>query len=186
MRKEMLNRLKRKYIFVDIDGTLAEYRFNNHVSAKDGSGNGQTMEEIEDHVFLKSRPLKSVIKTLKKAKHDGIWICGALASPIELEDKIVWLKENCKEIEFNGYFWWVPEEYWKDFCEYYNTEEKECYISTMYGQIHRDLKNDTWNWIEEHNMMKLDKIVFIDDRLEYVRYAEEQGVESYHISSFIK
>lgn len=68
MNKRMIKTLKNKYIYVDIDGTLAEYRFNNHVSAKDGTANGQTMEEIGNHVFLHSRPLKTVIKTLKRAK----------------------------------------------------------------------------------------------------------------------
>ena len=83
MNKRMIKALKDKCIYVDIDGTLVEYRFNNHVSAKDGTTNGQTMEEIENHVFLHSRPLKTVIKMLKKAKKRGIWICGAIISPIE-------------------------------------------------------------------------------------------------------
>lgn len=55
MNKRMIKALKDKCIYVDIDGTLVEYRFNNHVSAKDGTTNGQTMEEIENHVFLHSR-----------------------------------------------------------------------------------------------------------------------------------
>lgn len=50
MNKRMIKALKDKCIYVDIDGTLAEYRFNNHVSAKDGTTNGQTMKEIENHV----------------------------------------------------------------------------------------------------------------------------------------
>ena len=120
MNKRMIKTLKNKYIYVDIDGTLAEYRFNNHVSAKDGTANGQTMEEIGNHVFLHSRPLKTVIKTLKRAKKEGIWICGAIISPVELLDKIVWLEENCKGIEFNGNFWFVPEEYWDNFLEYFD------------------------------------------------------------------
>lgn len=93
MSKRMIKTLRNKYVYVDIDGTLAEYRFNNHVSAKDGTTNGQTREEIENHIFLHSRPLKSIIKTLKRAKHDGIWICGAIISTVELQDKIVWLKK---------------------------------------------------------------------------------------------
>lgn len=68
MNKRMVKALKDKYIYVDIDGTLAEYRFNNHVSAKDGTTNGMSMEEIENHVFLHSRPLKTVIQTLKRVK----------------------------------------------------------------------------------------------------------------------
>mgnify|MGYP001046913587 CR=1 FL=1 len=94
MSKRMIKALRNKYVYVDIDGTLAEYRFNNHVSAKDGTTNGQTREEIENHIFLHSRPLKSIIKTLKRAKHDGIWICGAIISTVELQDKIVWLKNS--------------------------------------------------------------------------------------------
>lgn len=91
MNRKMIKALKNKYIYVDIDGTIAEYRFNNHVNAKDGTTNGQTMKEIENHIFLYSRPLKTVIQTLKRAKKEGIWICGAIISPVELLDKIVWL-----------------------------------------------------------------------------------------------
>ena len=47
MNKKMLKILKNKDIFVDIDGTLAEYRFNNHLSANDGTSKGQTINEIE-------------------------------------------------------------------------------------------------------------------------------------------
>lgn len=46
MNKRMIKALKNKYIYVDIDGTLAEYRFNNHVSAKDGTANAQTLEKL--------------------------------------------------------------------------------------------------------------------------------------------
>lgn len=58
MNRKMIKALKDKYIYVDIDGTLAEYRFNNHVSVKDGTTNRQTMGEIGNPIFLYSRPLK--------------------------------------------------------------------------------------------------------------------------------
>lgn len=76
MNRKMIKALKNKYIYVDIDGTIAEYRFNNHVNAKDGTTNGQTMKEIKNHIFLYSRPLKIVIQTLKRAKkkrHLDMW-----------------------------------------------------------------------------------------------------------------
>lgn len=34
-------------------------------------------------------------------------------------------------------------------------------------------------------MHKLERVVFIDDALSYLKYAEEKGVAAYHISSFI-
>ena len=192
MNKELINALKDKYIYVDIDGTLAEYRFNNHVSAKDGTTNGQTMEEIENHVFLHSRPLKTVIQTLKRARKEGIWICGAIISPVELEDKVVWLNENCKGIEFNGRFWFVPEEYWNVFLEYfdhynsvqYKITKDDTYIATKYGAIMKGTKTRLWDWIISHNFTELEKTVFVDDVLSYLKYAEERGVTAYHISSF--
>lgn len=110
MNKKMIKALKNKYIYVDIDGTLAEYRFNNHVSAKDGTANGQTMKEIENHIFLHSRPLKAVIKTLKKARTKNKFICGAIISPIEVMDKFEWLKTYCSGINFKDYYWFVPDE----------------------------------------------------------------------------
>lgn len=186
MNKRMIKALKDKCIYVDIDGTLAEYRFNNHVSAKDGTTNGQTMEEIENHVFLHSRPLKTVIKMLKKAKKRGIWICGAIISPIELLDKIVWLEKNCKGIEFNGKFWFVSEEYWDTFLNYFNCGKSDYDIVTQYGIIIKGSKNCMWDWNINHNFHKLEETVFIDDVLPYLKYAEERGVTAYHISSFIK
>lgn len=186
MNKRMVKTLKNKYIYVDIDGTLAEYRFNNHVSAKDGTTNGQTMEEIKNHVFLHSRPLKAVIKTLKKARKRGIWICSAIISPIELEDKVVWLNKHCLDIEFNGYFWFVPEEYWDTFLNYFNCGKNDCDIVTQYGVIIKGSKNNMWDWIVNHNFHKLEETVFIDDVLPYLKQAEEKGVTAYHISSFIE
>ena len=190
----MIKALRNKYVYVDIDGTLAEYRFNNHVSAKDGTTNGQTREEIENHIFLHSRPLKSIIKTLKRAKHDGIWICGAIISTVELQDKIVWLKENCKDIEFNGKFWFVPEEYWDSFLNYfdhynsliYKVSKDDTCIETEYGAIMKGSKTRIWDWIVGHNFTELEKTVFIDDVLPYLKYAEEKGVTAYHISSFVE
>lgn len=194
MNKTLIKSLKDKYIYVDIDGTLTEYRFNNHVSAKDGTSNGQTMEEIKNHIFLYSRPLKTVIRTLKKAKKRGIWICGAIISPIELEDKVVWLNKNCKGIEFNGMFWFVPEEYWDSFLEYfdyynsihYKITNDDTYIETEYGVVMKGSKTRIWDWIINHTFTELGKIVFIDDVLSYLKYAEDCGVTAYHISSFIK
>lgn len=202
MFDNMFEKLKDNYIFVDIDGTLAEYRFNNHVSAKDGTTNGQTLEEIKNHIFLKSRPLKSIINILSmvsKRKEDknigGIYICGAIISPIELLDKIEWLKMNCKDIQFNNNFWFVPTEYWNDFKKYFELENNKLkfnileiadnQFNTSYGLIIKGSKIQIWDYIKNNNLLNLNNIVFIDDVLSYLKFAEEKGVTSYHISSFI-
>lgn len=189
----MFEKLKDKYIFVDIDGTLAEYRFNNHVSAKDGTTNGQTLEEIKNHIFFKSRPLKSIINILSmvsKRKENknigGIYICGAIISPIELLDKIEWLKMNCKDIQFDNNFWFVPDQYWNDFKKFFSSfESSENQLNTSYGLIIKGSKIQIWDYIKNNNLLNLNNIVFIDDVLPYLKFAEEKGVTSYHISSFI-
>ena len=48
--------LRNKYVFWDIDGTLAPYRFNGHVADPDGTNNGMSLKEIEEGVFLLRAP----------------------------------------------------------------------------------------------------------------------------------
>lgn len=47
-----LEDFKDRYVFWDVDGTLAPYRFNGHVADPDGSNNGMSLQEISDGVFL--------------------------------------------------------------------------------------------------------------------------------------
>ena len=54
--------LRDKYVFWDIDGTLAPYRFNDHVSDPDGTDNGMSLREIEDGIFLTREPSKQMQK----------------------------------------------------------------------------------------------------------------------------
>ena len=191
MNKELLKALKNKYVYVDIDGTLAEYRFNSHVSAKDGTTNGQTMEEIENHVFLHSRPLKTVIKTLERAKTKKNYICGAVISPIEVMDKFEWLKTYCNGLNFESYYWFVPDEYWDSFSEFFFKElglpnlTKENIVWTQYGYFLKGSKTKIWGHIMFNSIHCMEDAVFIDDVLSYLKYAEELGVTAYHVSSFI-
>ena len=55
-----------KFIFWDIDGTLAPYRFNGHVGDPNGTNNGQSIEEIEVGIFLERNPSKHMQKVLIK------------------------------------------------------------------------------------------------------------------------
>lgn len=83
------------------------------------ANNGRSKESY----LLYSRPLKTVIETLAeicKQGVGGIWICGAVISPIEVIDKHAWLKANCNGIKFDSCNWIVSQEYWTIFAEYFN------------------------------------------------------------------
>ena len=187
MNKELMNILKNSWVFVDIDGTLAEYRFNNHVSAKDGTNNGQTKEEVENGIFLKSRPLKSVIKILSKCKAKGIYTLGAIAFSQEVDDKRRWLKKHCSKIKFDGYVWCLsasdiksnfsPSQYTTFLFNHSDFER--CEVIEKIEYLKSFAENLHLNEYERY------KIVFIDDRLDYIKAAEESGFTGIHISSFI-
>lgn len=181
MNIKMIKALKDKYIYVDIDGALVEHRFNNRVGIRDNTNNRQTIEEIKTHDFLNNRPSKSIIKTLKRVRKHGIWTCSTISSPIELEDKVVWLNRNCSDIEFNGRFWFVHEEHWDTFLDYFNCSKNNYNIVTQYGVIIKGSKNCMWDWIVNHNLHKLEETVFVDDLLSYLIQAEEKGVSTYFI-----
>ena len=48
--------LQNKYVFWDVDGTLAAYRFNDHVADPEGTENGMSLKEVEEGVFLEREP----------------------------------------------------------------------------------------------------------------------------------
>lgn len=54
--------LKDKYVFWDIDGTLAPYRFNDHVADPDGSMNSLSLKEIKKVYFY----IENHLNTCKK------------------------------------------------------------------------------------------------------------------------
>lgn len=190
--KDIIKTLENKYLYIDIDGTLAEYRFNGHVSAKDGTSNGQSMYEIQNHVFLYSRPLKTIINILEKAKTRKKCICGAIISPVELMDKLEWLKTNCKGIVFSEYYWFIPNEYWDHFKEFFiingqkYTEGCNSFSIAGYGHFFKGSKTRIWGHILVNSIHPLEDAVFIDDTLSYLKFAEENGVTAYHISSFLE
>ena len=83
--------LKNKYVFWDIDGTLAPYRFNGHTGDPDGTNNGMSLNEIEAGVFLlraPSRHMQDVIKSCDAKEHI---IMGHCQVEKEMHDKQIWL-----------------------------------------------------------------------------------------------
>jgi FMN phosphatase YigB (HAD superfamily) len=150
-----VNDLRGKYIFWDIDGTLAPYRFNDHVSDPDGTNNGQSIEEINSGVFLNRKPSKhmqNVVNTCGAKKHI---IMGHCQVKKEMEDKEIWLDI------------------------YYPMIEERLLVYEDKSKADTILR-----YCKEHNI-DLHDVVFVDDVLRILREAERKGIKSYHISSFL-
>lgn len=155
----MINKLKNKYVFFDVDGTLAEYRFNNMIySSKRPELGGQTLEELLfSDIFRKSRPLKNMQKLIGNLDTNKIFILGTIVTNKEAEQKYIWLAENYPNIKRENIFFisstMLKPEVIIEYCKHYNIDLKEA--------------------------------CFVDDRLDVLRKAEELGITSYHPSSFV-
>lgn len=147
--------LKNKYVFWDIDGTLAPYRFNDHVGDPDGTNNGMSLKEIEEGVFLTRKPSKhmqNVLNTCKAKKHIVMGHCQVKK---EMEDKQPWLDK---------YYPMIKER----LLVYEDISKAETIL-----QYCRD------------NEIDLSEVVYVDDVIPFLREAERKGIRSYHISSFL-
>ena len=147
--------LKNKYVFWDIDGTLAPYRFNDHVGDPDGTNNGMSLKEIEDGVFLTRKPSKHMQKVLNTCKAKKHIVMGHCQVKKEMEDKQPWLDK---------YYPMIKER----LLVYEDISKAETIL-----QYCRD------------NEIDLSEVVYVDDVIPFLREAERKGIRSYHISSFL-
>ncbi len=154
----MLERLNDKYVFFDVDGTLSEYRFNDKLYAglKPELGCQTLNELLFGDLFLNARPLKTMQKIISKLDKDKIFILGTIVTNNEINQKYVWLKENYPNIK----------------------KENIIFISSTM------LKPDVIIQYSKTYKIALEDIVFVDDRLDVLRKAEEMGITAYHPSSF--
>ena len=144
-----------KYIFWDIDGTLAPYRFNGHVADPDGTNNGMSLQEIDDHVFLLREPshhMQHIIATCGAKKHI---IMGHCQVEMDMRDKEIWLDKYYPVI--------------KDRLLVYEDKSKADTIL---------------QYCKEHGI-NVNDIVYVDDVIPFLREAERKGIKSFHISSFL-
>lgn len=154
----MIEKLKNKYVFFDIDGTLSEYRYKDRLYG--GACNELGCQSLEDllfnNLFYTARPLKTMQKVIENLDSDKIFILGAVTTNKEIEQKYLWLEENYSNIKKENIFFicstMLKPEVIKECCKYYKI----------------DIKN----------------AVFVDDRIDVLRKAEEMGITSYHPSSF--
>lgn len=149
------NETKGKYIFWDIDGTLAPYRFNNHVGDPNGTNNGQSLEEIENGIFFERKPSKHMQNVVNTCESKMNIIMGHSLNEKEIQDKHKWLDLYYPMIE-----------------ERLLTYESNSKADTI---IEYCSKND----------IPLEEVIFVDDVIPFLREAEKKGIESWHISSFL-
>lgn len=154
----MIEKLKDKYVFFDVDGTLSEYRYNDSLySSRSPELGCQTLKNLLfDDLFAKARPLKTMQNIISQLDSDKVLILGTIVTNNEIEQKYFWLSKH-----------------------YPNIKRENIYFisSTM-------LKPDAIiEWCKHFNI-EVSKVSFVDDRLDVLRKAEEIGITSYHPSSF--
>ena len=147
--------LRNKYVFWDIDGTLAPYRFNGHVADPDGTNNGMSLKEIEEGVFLLRAPSQHMQKVVTTCLAKQHIVMGHCQVDKEKMQKEIWLNTHYPMI----------------------TERLLVYEDNSKA-------NTILNYCKEHNI-DLKDVVFVDDVIPFLREAERKGIKSYHISSFL-
>lgn len=156
----MLEKLKEKYVFFDVDGTLSEYRYNEQVYAGRCSELGcQTLNDLLfGDLFLKSRPLKTMQKIVSQLDSEKIFILGTVVCNNEINQKYIWLERNYPNFK----------------------KENIIFISSTM------LKPEVIIEYSKKLNISMDDIIFVDDRLDVLRKAEELGITAYHPSSFME
>ena len=147
--------LKDKYVFFDIDGTLAAYRFNDHVSDPLGTSNGMSILEIEDGIFFKRKPSLLMQKVLLENEAKENIALSYCLNEKERSDKNLWLDK------------------------YYPMIRKRFLID-----LDKNKARTILDYCHDNNIL-LKNVIFVDDVLDYLKEAERLGIKSYHISSFL-
>ncbi len=154
--------LKNKYIFVDFDGTLCEYRYFGHLSGKSVNPNGQSfggqsLDELLFETYDSVRPLKTMQKLLSQVDASKIYVLGAIITYNEIKTKLKWLKKHYPFIH----------------------EENMIFVADL------NIKTEVIKAYSKKLNLNFKDLIFIDDKLDALRDAEEQGIPAYHITSFV-
>lgn len=155
----MLEKIKDKYVFFDVDGTLSEYRYKDQVYAGRCTELGcQSLNDLLfGNLFLESRPLKTMQKIVSELDSGKIFVLGTVFCNNEINQKYEWLSK-----------------YYPSF-----KSENIIFISSTL------LKPEVILEYSKRYNISLNEIAFIDDRLDVLRKAEEMGIKAYHPSSFM-
>lgn len=156
----MLKKLKEKYVFFDVDGTLSEYRFNDKLYSGGCPEFGcQSLEDLLfSNLFANARPLKNMQNIISQLNSDKIFVLGTIVTNNEINQKYKWLEENYPNIK----------------------KENIIFISSTM------MKPNVMIEYAKKLDINLQDTVFVDDRLDALRKAEELGITAYHPSSFVE
>lgn len=154
----MLENLKEKYVFFDVDGTLSEYRFKEKLyGGKCPEFGCQSLEDLLfSNLFENARPLKTMQNVISNLPPEKVFILGTIVTNNEINQKYKWIEENYPNIK----------------------KENIIFISSTM------LKPDVIIEYAKKLNVNIKDTVFVDDRLDVLRKAEELGIVAYHPSSF--
>ena len=147
-------------MFFDVDGTLSEYRFNDKLYSGGCPELGcQSLEDLLfSNLFANARPLKNMQNIISQLNSDKIFVLGTIVTNNEINQKYKWLEENYPNIK----------------------KENIIFISSTM------MKPNVIIEYAKKLDINLQDTVFVDDRLDVLRKAEELGITAYHPSSFVE
>lgn len=154
----MLKKLKEKYVFFDVDGTLSEYRFNDQLYGGRCPELGcQSLKDLLfSNLFTNARPLKTMQNVISNLDSEKVFVLGTIVTNNEINQKYKWIEENYPSIK----------------------KENIIFISSTM------LKPDVIIEYAKKLNINVNDTAFVDDRLDVLRKAEELGIIAYHPSSF--
>ena len=154
---EICKKYNRVALFVDLDGTVAEYRIfpKNYITVETKG------------LFLESKPLFSVIEVLEKLsqiENLDIYILSLSRSKIIVEEKKIWLKK------------YMP----------FINEDKYIIVCRETGEYNYDNREYIKSQKMKEKLEKYDFLIFLDDEHNILRRAQEElgdRGEVFHVSS---
>lgn len=154
----MLEKLKEKYVFFDVDGTLSEYRFNDKLYGGECPELGcQSLQDLLfSNLFLNARPLKTMQNIISNLNPEKVFVLGTIVTNNEINQKYRWIEKNYPNIK----------------------KENIIFISSTM------LKPEVIIEYAKKLNVDIKDTVIVDDRLDALRKAEELGIVAYHPSSF--
>ena len=122
----MIEKLKEKYVFFDVDGTLSEYRYKDRLY---GGGCSELGCQSLDDLFYRARPLKTMQKIIENLDGNKIFVLGTVTTNNEIDQKYKWLSEHYPNIKRENMFFicstLLKPEVIIEYCKHYKIDIKQ-------------------------------------------------------------